>query len=110
MNVLKKYFVFLLLCFFLSSCNNDYSSSAKSICDCAKPLLELNAQIQSLAASGKQEEMQELFPKAGELQKQMIDCSKKALNDDVDKDEFKKALNGSCELPEQLVTTLMNEI
>lgn len=110
MNCLKNPFVFLLLCFFISSCNNDYSSSAKSICDCAKPLLDLNAQIQSLASSGKQEEMQALFPKAGELQKQMIDCSKKALSDDVDKEALKKAISGSCNLPEQLVTKLMNEI
>jgi len=110
MNFLKNPFVFLLLCLSLTSCDNDYSSSAKSICDCAKPLLDLNDQMQNLAKDNKQEEMQALFPKAGELQKQMIDCSKKALDGDVDKEALKKALNGNCKLPEQLITTLMNEI
>ena len=110
MNSLKKYFVFLLLCLFLSSCTNDYSSSAKSICECAKPLLDLNTQIQNLASSGKQEEMQALFPKAGELQKEMIDCSKKAMSGEVDKEALKKALDGSCDLPERLVEAVMNEI
>jgi len=110
MNYLKKPFVFLLLCFFLSSCTDDYSDSAKSICECAKPLLDLNTQIQNLSASGKQEEMQALFPKAGELQKQMIDCSKKSLSGDVDKEALKKAMNGSCKLPERLVESLMTEL
>ena len=110
MNFLKKPFVFLLLFILLSSCNGDDSSSAKSICECAKPLIDLNVQMQSLASSGKQEEMQALFPKAAELQKEMIDCSKKSLSSDVDKETLKKAINGSCNLPEQLITTLMNEI
>lgn len=110
MNYLKNSFAFLLLCFFLSSCTDDYSSSAKSICECAKPLLELNAQIQSLAANGKQEEMQALFPKAGELQKEMIDCSKKTLSGEVDKEALKNAIEGSCNLPVRLVDAVMNEI
>ena len=110
MNSLKNPFVVLLLCLFLSSCTNDYSSSAKSICECAKPLLDLNTQIQNLASTGKQEEMQALFPKASELQKQMIDCSKKAVSSEVDKETLKNALNGSCELPERLVEAIMNGI
>ena len=111
MNDLKKLsFVFLLLCFLSSSCTDDNSNAGKNICDCAKPLLELNNQMQELAASGKQDEMQALFPKAGELQKEMIECSKKSLSGNVDKAALRKSIEGSCDLPIQLVETMMSEI
>lgn len=110
MNDLKKYFAFSLLCFLLFSCTGGNTDAAKDICECAQPLIELNTQIQTLAASGKQDEMQALFPKAGELQKEMIECSKKSLSEDVDKTALKKVIEGSCDLPERLMETLMSEI
>ena len=73
-------------------------------------MLDLNAQFKSLLANGKQAEVETLLPKAGELQKQMIDCSKKTLSGEIDKEALKEALKGNCDLPERLITTLMNEI
>jgi len=69
-------FFFTLICFSCQS-NADKSSTsiAGDICDCFRPLVEMNEKVQALLKDGRGGEAEKLLPEIDQLQKNGQQCS-----------------------------------
>ena len=96
-----------------SSCTGDgasVESAAKNICDCTQPIVKINQEVQALQSAGKIDELTVLIEKIDAAFDDALKCTKENVDDKMDKEKLKTALEKECEMNPKLIEDLMNKL
>lgn len=114
MHFLKYIFPFLFTVILFSNCTNDGSAStqeaAKSICKCSEPLVEINQQMEVKKKEGKIEELTNLMGKAGEAMEKAIACTQENIDEKMNRENLRKALEKTCGINKRMAEDLVGKL